>query len=77
MLARSDGRIINVASQLGIKGASSLSHYAAAKAGVGEGDIQAARIVARKARENLPFHPPWQIGAGGRNSDKEVRKTDV
>lgn len=34
MLARSDGRIINVASQLGIKGASSLSHYAAAKAGV-------------------------------------------
>lgn len=34
MLARNDGRIINVASQLGIKGASSLSHYAAAKAGV-------------------------------------------
>lgn len=34
MLVRSDGRIINVASQLGIKGASSLSHYAAAKAGV-------------------------------------------
>ena len=34
MLTRSDGRIINVASQLGIKGASSLSHYAAAKAGV-------------------------------------------
>jgi 3-oxoacyl-[acyl-carrier protein] reductase len=34
MLERSDGRIINVASQLGIKGASSLSHYAAAKAGV-------------------------------------------
>ena len=34
MLARSSGRIINVASQLGIKGGRSLSHYAAAKAGV-------------------------------------------
>jgi 3-oxoacyl-[acyl-carrier protein] reductase len=34
MLQRGDGRIINVASQLGIKGAASLSHYAAAKAGV-------------------------------------------
>ncbi|MBJ7288679.1 SDR family NAD(P)-dependent oxidoreductase [Williamsia sp.] len=34
MLARSDGRIINVASQLGIKGGASLAHYAAAKAGV-------------------------------------------
>lgn len=34
MLARGDGRIINVASQLGIKGGASLAHYAAAKAGV-------------------------------------------
>ena len=34
MLQRGDGRIINVASQLGIKGAASLAHYAAAKAGV-------------------------------------------
>ena len=34
MLSRGDGRIINVASQLGIKGAASLAHYAAAKAGV-------------------------------------------
>lgn len=34
MLARRDGRIINVASQLGIKGGASLAHYAAAKGGV-------------------------------------------
>lgn len=34
MLERSDGRIINIASQLGIKGGASLSHYSAAKAGV-------------------------------------------
>lgn len=34
MLARGDGRIINVASQLGIKGGHGLAHYAAAKAGV-------------------------------------------
>ena len=34
MLSRGDGRIINVASQLGLKGAASLAHYAAAKAGV-------------------------------------------
>lgn len=34
MLERRDGRIITVASQLGIKGGSGLAHYAAAKAGV-------------------------------------------
>ncbi|MFW0793315.1 SDR family NAD(P)-dependent oxidoreductase [Gordonia sp. CPCC 205515] len=34
MLAQGRGRIINVASQLGIKGGVSLAHYAAAKAGV-------------------------------------------
>lgn len=34
MLSRHDGRIINVASQLGIKGGVGLAHYAAAKAGV-------------------------------------------
>ena len=34
MLAAGDGRIVNVASQLGIKGGASLAHYAAAKAGV-------------------------------------------
>ncbi|MGW4398028.1 SDR family NAD(P)-dependent oxidoreductase [Amycolatopsis nivea] len=34
MLERGDGRIINVASQLGIKGGVGLAHYAAAKAGV-------------------------------------------
>lgn len=34
MLERKDGRIINVASQLGIKGGASLAHYSAAKAGV-------------------------------------------
>lgn len=34
MLERGDGRIVNVASQLGIKGGESLAHYAAAKAGV-------------------------------------------
>lgn len=34
MLSRGDGRIITVASQLGIKGGSGLAHYAAAKAGV-------------------------------------------
>jgi 3-oxoacyl-[acyl-carrier protein] reductase len=34
MLAQGWGRIINVASQLGIKGGAELTHYAAAKAGV-------------------------------------------
>jgi 3-oxoacyl-[acyl-carrier protein] reductase len=34
MLAQGGGRIVNVASQLGIKGGESLAHYAAAKAGV-------------------------------------------
>ncbi|MGK9147983.1 SDR family oxidoreductase [Plantibacter flavus] len=34
MLDRGDGRIINIASQLGIKGGDGLAHYAAAKAGV-------------------------------------------
>lgn len=34
MLERGDGRIINVASQLGQKGGAGMSHYAAAKAGV-------------------------------------------
>ncbi|OPX17287.1 SDR family NAD(P)-dependent oxidoreductase [Gordonia sp. i37] len=34
MMSQKDGRIINVASQLAIKGGVSLAHYAAAKAGV-------------------------------------------
>jgi 3-oxoacyl-[acyl-carrier protein] reductase len=34
MLERGSGRIINIASQLGIKGGRELAHYAAAKAGV-------------------------------------------
>jgi 3-oxoacyl-[acyl-carrier protein] reductase len=34
MIERRDGRIINVASQLGIKGAAELVHYCAAKAGI-------------------------------------------
>lgn len=34
MLERGDGRIINIASQLGIKGGDGLAHYSAAKAGV-------------------------------------------
>ncbi|GAA1740435.1 SDR family NAD(P)-dependent oxidoreductase [Aeromicrobium alkaliterrae] len=34
LLPQGEGRIVNVASQLGIKGGSSLAHYAAAKAGV-------------------------------------------
>jgi 3-oxoacyl-[acyl-carrier protein] reductase len=34
MLRRGDGRIINIASQLGLKGGTGLAHYAAAKAGV-------------------------------------------
>jgi 3-oxoacyl-[acyl-carrier protein] reductase len=34
MIARGEGRIINIASQLGIKGGRGLTHYSAAKAGV-------------------------------------------
>jgi 3-oxoacyl-[acyl-carrier protein] reductase len=34
MLERGGGRIINIASQLGIKGGTGLTHYVAAKAGV-------------------------------------------
>lgn len=34
MVARGEGRIINIASQLGIKGGRGLTHYSAAKAGV-------------------------------------------
>ncbi len=34
MVARGDGRVINIASQLALKGGASLTHYSAAKAGV-------------------------------------------
>ena len=34
MIERGDGRVINIASQLAIKGGASLAHYSAAKAGV-------------------------------------------
>lgn len=34
MVARRDGRVINIASQLALKGGTSLTHYSAAKAGV-------------------------------------------
>ena len=34
MVSRGDGRVINIASQLAIKGGESLTHYSAAKAGV-------------------------------------------
>jgi 3-oxoacyl-[acyl-carrier protein] reductase len=34
MVAQGSGRVVNVASQLGIKGGESLVHYSAAKAGV-------------------------------------------
>ena len=34
MVSRGHGRVINIASQLGIKGGTSLTHYSAAKAGV-------------------------------------------
>ncbi|GLZ44136.1 hypothetical protein Acsp06_03210 [Actinomycetospora sp. NBRC 106375] len=34
MVARGDGRIVNIASQLGLKGGEGLAHYCAAKAGV-------------------------------------------
>jgi 3-oxoacyl-[acyl-carrier protein] reductase len=34
MIERGEGRVINVASQLGIKGGRGLAHYSAAKAGV-------------------------------------------
>ena len=34
MLARGDGRIINIASQLAYKGSPGLAHYCAAKAGI-------------------------------------------
>jgi 3-oxoacyl-[acyl-carrier protein] reductase len=34
MVARRDGRVVNIASQLALKGGTSLAHYSAAKAGV-------------------------------------------
>jgi 3-oxoacyl-[acyl-carrier protein] reductase len=34
MVARHDGRVVNIASQLALKGGTSLTHYSAAKAGV-------------------------------------------
>ena len=49
MLDRGDGRIINVASQLGIKGAAELAHYSAAKGGV----IAFTRALAREVAPDV------------------------
>ena len=49
MLDRGDGRIINVASQLGIKGAAELTHYSAAKGGV----IAFTRALAREVAPDV------------------------
>jgi len=48
MLARGSGRIVNVGSQLGLRGAPSLAHYCAAKAGVHGFTKALAREVADK-----------------------------
>ncbi|NKE37397.1 3-oxoacyl-ACP reductase FabG [Natronococcus sp. JC468] len=52
MLERGDGRVINVASQLGIKGAPELTHYSAAKGGVISFTRALAREVAPDVRVN-------------------------
>lgn len=52
MLERGDGRVINVASQLGIKGAPELAHYSAAKGGVISFTRALAREVAPDVRVN-------------------------
>ncbi|SDQ48472.1 3-oxoacyl-ACP reductase family protein [Natronobacterium texcoconense] len=49
MLERGSGRIINVASQLGIKGAEELTHYSAAKGGV----IAFTRALAREVAPDI------------------------
>jgi 3-oxoacyl-[acyl-carrier protein] reductase len=49
MLERGSGRVINVASQLGIKGAAELTHYSAAKGGV----ISFTRALAREVAPNV------------------------
>lgn len=49
MLDRGSGRVINVASQLGIKGASELTHYSAAKGGV----ISFTRALAREVAPDV------------------------
>ena len=51
MIARKFGRIINIASQLGHKGAPEMAHYAAAKAGV-IGFTQVARLRGRPRRRH-------------------------
>ncbi|QCJ47822.1 MULTISPECIES: SDR family NAD(P)-dependent oxidoreductase [Haloprofundus] len=52
MLDRGDGRVVNVASQLGIKGAEELTHYSAAKGGVIAFTRALAREVAPDVRVN-------------------------
>ena len=64
MLARGDGRIVNIASQLGIKGGESLAHYAAAKAGV---------IAMTKS---LALEVAAQRGAGQRDRPRADRDAD-
>ncbi|WP_049889018.1 3-oxoacyl-ACP reductase family protein [Natronococcus occultus] len=49
MLDRGSGRVINIASQLGIKGAPELTHYSAAKGGV----IAFTRALAREAAPDV------------------------
>lgn len=49
MLKQNSGRIINIASQLGIKGASELTHYSAAKGGV----IAFTRALAREVAPDI------------------------
>ncbi|RRJ31448.1 3-oxoacyl-ACP reductase family protein [Halocatena pleomorpha] len=49
MLDRSEGRIINIASQLGIKGAEELTHYSAAKGGI----IAFTRALAREVAPDV------------------------
>ncbi|ELZ05879.1 3-oxoacyl-ACP reductase family protein [Natrialba asiatica] len=49
MLDQGSGRIINIASQLGIKGASELTHYSAAKGGV----ISFTRALAREVAPDV------------------------
>lgn len=63
MLEAGDGRIINVSSQLGQKGAANMTHYAAAKAGV----IGFSRALAREvSRQGVLVNviAPGPVGTG-------------
>jgi 3-oxoacyl-[acyl-carrier protein] reductase len=58
MLRRGEGKIVNVASQLGQVGAPELAHYSASKGGV----IAFTKALAREVAARVSWSTPWRPG---------------